>query len=349
MMMFDQPWLNTELKRKCHKNNDCTKWKKLKDGNNSCATARDPYKKLHHDTSHLLQKAPMRYTITSWVKAWKRILIDCSAVFHQMLTYIKADAVIITETKLKKDINTAEVIPSDPGYTVYRRYRNDEHLSGGGGALLLIKFCYTSTEVTPEDINQSCELMWFEVELIKESQEASCVLLLLPSRRRICWPHWNTRFFYIQSPVMLPEPINLSTWEETITYLILFWISYVLRKTLSKNPCMSIFSLSCMTSHYLNLFWNPLGAVKSRTYLCNIPSLAKSIDVIPGLSDHEAVVTDCCFHPGFIKHEAVVTDCCFHPGFIKIPPRKVHLSSKADWDQLCREAQELKPPSHCRE
>ena len=43
--------------------------------------------------------------------------------FHDMLFYIKPDAVIITETKLNKDINTAKVLPSDLGYTVYRKDR----------------------------------------------------------------------------------------------------------------------------------------------------------------------------------------------------------------------------------
>ena len=63
-----------------------------------------------------------------------------------MLSYIKPDAVIITETNLNKDINTAEVLPRDLGCTVYRKDRLNK---GGGGVALLVKSCYSSTEVTP--------------------------------------------------------------------------------------------------------------------------------------------------------------------------------------------------------
>ena len=63
-----------------------------------------------------------------------------------MLSYIKPDAVLITETKLNSEINTADVPPGDLGYTVYRKDRRNE---GGGGVALLFKSCYSSTKVSP--------------------------------------------------------------------------------------------------------------------------------------------------------------------------------------------------------
>jgi len=36
-------------------------------------------------------------------------------------------------------------------------------------------------------------------------------------------------------------------------------------------------------------------------FVTNCPSSVKSTHVIPGLSDHEAVVTDCCFFPQHVK------------------------------------------------
>ena len=57
----------------------------------------------------------------------------------------------------------------------------------------------------------------------------------------------------------------------------------------------------------------------------NIPSLVKSVHIIPGLSDHEAVVADCCIIPRHIKK----------------PSRKVNLFSKADWDKSRQEAREF--------
>ena len=62
-MRHDQLWLTTELRRICHKKlyNKLYKWKKLKARNKPCTTNREAYNKLHHDTSHLLQKSRMRY------------------------------------------------------------------------------------------------------------------------------------------------------------------------------------------------------------------------------------------------------------------------------------------------
>ena len=79
---------------------------------------------------------------------WRTIVLNINSIFgkaaafHDMLSYIKPDAVIITDTKLNKDINTTEVLPSDMGYTVYRKDRLNE---GGGGVALLVKSCYSST------------------------------------------------------------------------------------------------------------------------------------------------------------------------------------------------------------
>ena len=72
-----------------------------------------------------------------------------AAALQHLLSYVKPDAVILTETKLNKDILTSEVFPSELGYTVYRKDRPNE---GGGGVALLIRSCYSSTEVTLPDM-----------------------------------------------------------------------------------------------------------------------------------------------------------------------------------------------------
>ena len=60
-------------------------------------------------------------------------------------------------------------------------------------------------------------------------------------------------------------------------------------------------------------------------FLTNCPSSVKSTHVVPGLSDHEAVVTDCCFVPQHVKKA----------------PQKVSLFSKADWDAIRAEMSEF--------
>ena len=58
----DQPWLSTELKRRCRrKQRMFNKWKKLKAKHKPCKEAREAYKKYHQETNHLLQRSRMRY------------------------------------------------------------------------------------------------------------------------------------------------------------------------------------------------------------------------------------------------------------------------------------------------
>ena len=85
---------------------------------------------------------------------WRTLVLNVNSVFgkvaalQHLLSYVKPDAVILTETKLNKDILTSEVFPSELGYMVYRKDRSNE---GGGGIALLIRSCYSSTEVTLQD------------------------------------------------------------------------------------------------------------------------------------------------------------------------------------------------------
>ena len=119
--------------------------------------------------SQLPPNSPSGHSINSQLPSkdnnWRTLVINInsifgkSAAFEHMLSYIKPDCVIITESKLKSDINTAEVLPSNLGYTVYRKDRNRSDLSEGGGVILLIKSCYPSTDVTPSEVSKSCELI----------------------------------------------------------------------------------------------------------------------------------------------------------------------------------------------
>ena len=53
-------------------------------------------------------------------------------------------------------------------------------------------------------------------------------------------------------------------------------------------------------------------------FCSNKPNLTKSVHVIPGLSDHEAVCADCDIQARTHKK----------------PPRKIHQWSKADWAKI---------------
>jgi hypothetical protein len=58
----DQPWLTTELKKRCRKKQRMyNRWKKLKSRNKPCRGTREAYKRFHQGTTHLLQKARMQH------------------------------------------------------------------------------------------------------------------------------------------------------------------------------------------------------------------------------------------------------------------------------------------------
>ena len=274
-----------------------------------------------------------------------------AAAFQDMLQYVTLDAVIITETKLRPDISMAEVVPRDLGYTVYHRDRSDERLSGGGGVILLIKSCYASTEVTPEDTDRTCELIWVEVEMRDHKK-----LLVSSFYRR----PGDRSFDHLESLHSLSQECNLDIgaqisllswggggwgvggggwgvgcwgvggwgWVGGVDHNLpdVCWDKICVKGDSSQKSLHEYF-LSFMREFSLSQFvleptrdLNILDLI-----LTHIPGLVKSVYIITGLTDHEAVVADCRIIPRHIKK----------------PPRKVHLFSKADWDELRRETKEF--------
>ena len=58
----DQPWITTELRRKCRKKQRLyNKWKRLKAKGKPCDRARKTYKNYHKSTNQHLQKSRVRY------------------------------------------------------------------------------------------------------------------------------------------------------------------------------------------------------------------------------------------------------------------------------------------------
>ena len=243
-------------------------------------------------------------------------IVGKAAALHDMLSYIKPDAVLITETKLNKDINTAEVLPSDLGYTVYRKDRCNE---GGGGVALLVKSCYSSTDITPNDESSAnSELIWVEVELHGHKK-----LLLSNYYRRPNISNTSqlealqssiesvlSKYKGAHQPIILGGDFNLPDicWENDCV------------KGSSQRKSLHEYFLTLVQTFSLTQLVTDCTRENSilDLVLTNSPNQVKSTHVIPGLSDHEAVVCDCSFTPRCTK---------------KVP-RTVHLFSKADWEPL---------------
>ena len=259
---------------------------------------------------------------------WRTLVLNVNSVFgkaaalQHLLSYVKPDAVILTETKLNKDILTSEVFPSELGYTVYRKDRPNE---GGGGVALLIRSCYSSTEVTLPDMCSGSEIIWVEIELRYHKK------LLVSSFYRPPNDHTTAQLESLQ----LSTESVLSRYKSPNQSLIMGgdfnlpdidWDNNCVRCTSSRRSLHDFF-LSLVQD--FSLFQTVRDATREMNildlFLTNCPSSVKSTHVIPGLSDHEAVVTDCCFFPQHVKKA----------------PRKVSLFSKADWDAIRAEMSEF--------
>ena len=258
---------------------------------------------------------------------WRTLVVNVNSIFgkaaafQHMISYVKPDAVIVTETKLNKDINTAEVFPSELGYTVYRRDRVGE---GGGGVALLIKSCYASTEVASVSADPKCELIWVEVELRDKKK------LLVSSFYRQPKEHTTSQLEALQSSL---HPI-LETYRGFVPIIMggdynlpdISWDSICVKSESTRKSLHDYFLSLIQEFSLTQLVLQPtrLNNILD-LFLTNSPNIVKSTHVIPGLSDHEAVVTDCNILPRHVKK----------------PPHKVHLYSKADWSKIKEEAQKF--------
>jgi len=201
-----------------------------------------------------------------------------AAALQHLLSYVKPDAVILTETKLNKDILTSEVFPSDLGYTVYRKDRSNE---GGGGVALLIRSCYPSTEVTLPDTCSGSEIIWVEIALRNHKK------LLVSSFYRRPNDHSTAQLEYLQLSIehvlsRYKSPNQSLTIGVDFNLPDIDWDNNSVRCTSSRRSLHDFF-LS-LTQDF-SLFQTVRDATREMNildlFLTNCPSSVKSTHVIP--------------------------------------------------------------------
>ena len=223
---------------------------------------------------------------------WRTLVLNVNSVFgkaaafQHLLSYTKPDAVILTETKLNKDILTSEVFPSELGYTVYRKDRSNE---GGGGVALLIHSCYSSTEVTIPDTCSGSEIIWVEIELRNRKK------LLVSSFYRRPNDHTTAQLESLQLSIEFvlsryKSPNQSLTIGGDFNLPDIDWDNNCVRCTSSRRSLRDFF-LS-LTQDF-SLFQTVRNATRHMNtlglFLTNCLSSVKSTHVIPGLS-----IMGCC-------------------------------------------------------
>ena len=81
--------------------------------------------------------------------------------FFSFVELNKPDIIVGTETWLTKEMFDSEFLPSELGFTVYRRGRIGQK---GGGVIILVRSALSSEEKS--EFNSDCENLWVQLNLV---------------------------------------------------------------------------------------------------------------------------------------------------------------------------------------
>ena len=242
------------------------------------------------------------------------MIINCNSIaskgpeLDHLIQYVKPDFIICTETKLDSSIYISEFMPS--GFTCFRKDRT----RNGGGVMVAIRSCYPASEV---EINADCENIWVSVSLrngrkvvigsfyrppnlgveplehlqvaldsIKQQFRSSNKVLILGGDFNAPNINWLTSS-------VIPSCPNKAVHEKLL-------------ELLADNHLSQMQKAPTRQANVLDL------------YCTDKPGLVRYTETIPGISDHEIVVTDAALRPEIIKKT----------------PRKVFVYKKANWSAI---------------
>ncbi|XP_060582784.1 uncharacterized protein LOC132739146 [Ruditapes philippinarum] len=238
-----------------------------------------------------------------------RSIVDKKLEYENKVTSTNPDIIIGTESWLKPKHFDNEIFHPDLGkYTPYRRDRKKQ---AGGGVFIAVKNCIIAQEAT--NLQTDCENLWVKIEM------QGSKLLLVGSYYK---PKENDPYSLdeFNKSLSMATKSNATEWVGgDFNMPKLDWSNIT-----PTQDCK-------LQSHYRDfiniLFDNNLTqVVKDPTrenhildlFLTNNPSIVNRANVIPGISDHDAVLVD--------------TNTSARIKLQK--PRKIHLYNKADWDGL---------------
>jgi len=245
---------------------------------------------------------------------WRSITVNFNSIrdkaesLHTLVEYTQPDVIFGCETKITDKVHNTEILP--PGYqtNVFRKDRTDR----GGGVLLAFKDGYVVSQV--EGSGSESEAIWAQVAMTGQAPTYFCSMYRPPGsgpgafteldktiskinpksdRHLIVSGDLNCGHIDWSTNTITPSPTEGAAHEELLK---------VLNEQLLTN-----------TQHN-----NTRGDRNLDLYLTTRPSLVKAQVVIPGISDHEIVLTDSDITPRYNPPK----------------PRKVYSFRKADWKQI---------------
>jgi hypothetical protein len=242
-------------------------------------------------------------------------VVNCNSIqgkaseLQAVTNYIDPDVIIGTESKLGKDTLDAEVFPE--GYIAHRKDR--QH--GGGGVFVAIKDCYPSSVVNLDSDN---ELIWVRVSLQNSKDMFIGSFYRPPNVTHDPFAGLSTTLSHLSTTKQ-----KLITFGGDFNASGINWDSQTTRDSCShKTLCQDLLNLT--TEFGLSQLQREPTRENNTLdlYFTNNPGLLKGIYTIPGISDHDMIVTDSIIKPVLQKK----------------PPRKIFQYSKANWDAAREDA-----------
>jgi len=242
-----------------------------------------------------------------------RSIRNKSSEFIASIDYVKPDIVCGTESWLSDSIKSSEVFPQD--YVAYRKDRQ----SAGGGVFILVHRSLVSVEQTNLDSNS--ESKWVDIQL-ENNKNLLVGVFYMPHRSEKDLYELNRTLQKIsdgpnQKQVILAGDFNCPDIDWDTLQLSVDCKDPALQQSLIDiSVSAELTQVHLMPTREHNI----LDLV-----FCSNPSLVKSSVSIPGISDHEFVVTDFDTKPAKIRQK----------------PKRGYMFHKADWQTLNDEISSL--------
>lgn len=253
----------------------------------------------------------------------KVIVVNCRSIknknleFASVLDLVSPHVVIGTESWLDSTISDSEIFPSN--YRIYRKDRNVQ----GGGVFVMIHSSLNSTHINVQ--SSSCETVWCRIILTDGTSlavgsfyrppgsnspqplyELNNVLLSLDATYIVLGGDFNLpniNWIGLQPNISTPSPIYSAVREMINAHSLFQFVQVPTRIT-------------------------PNSANTLDLLFCSDRTLISSVDLLPGVSDHEIV----------LAHLSCLATYCRNPS-----PRLVFCYDKADYASLARELDEFLP------
>lgn len=251
--------------------------------------------------------------------------VNCQSVknkraeLHTVLSYIKPDLVCGTESWLQgiqpgkppepgpNSISSSEIFPED--YNVYRKDRN----VNGGGIFILAHKSLTVEEKTT--FNTNCEIDWIKIKL-HNTKDLYFGAFYMPHRNDHDLAELQRSIEMISETTKGDAHIILSG---DFNCPDINWEDHTVNQNAQDRPIQQKLADLTSSASLTQIHNQPtrLSAILDLTFTTN-PSLLKNSTSLPGISDHNIVVSDFDTKPSITRER----------------PRKTYKFKNAKWEQI---------------